>query len=59
VTADSGLLEETIRAVTMSWNGFVASLTPERLNVGEDALRDSEICAVGLSITISFLALAH
>src|SRR5947209_3577005 len=56
VMADSGLLDETIRAVTMSRNGFVASLAPDTLNVGEDAVRESEICAVGLGSPISFLA---
>lgn len=39
----------------MSWNEFTASLAPEMLNVGEDAVRDREMCAVDLSFPISFL----
>jgi hypothetical protein len=54
--ADSGLLDETIRAVTMSWKGLAGSLAPEMLNVGDEAVKDNEMCVVGLvQRSVSFL----
>jgi hypothetical protein len=39
----------------MNWNGLVASLAPEMLNLEEDALREIEICACGLIFPVSLV----